>query len=132
MIREASKHDSNNSLETEDLEEKKNVEETEDSNFVRDDCSEKKSSNYFFWFQTSNSRRLSNAEGLKEESVTSREIEDMRKESLLAKTVRNIRNKFIDRNLIGKIFIRHMTGIFSSACMCEIGATDRKSYQSKS
>lgn len=119
------------SMETTELEERKSEEGDFSSCFDTDiHTSEKKPSNsYLSWFQRSNSKNLVNADDDKDNFATSREIDDLRKESLLAKTVRNIRNKFIDRHLHGKIFIQHRTGIFSSACTCDITVTDRKSVQ---
>ncbi len=56
------------------------------------------------------------------------EAEESKKESVIAKTIRTIRNKFVDRKLQGRILIYRMSGVVATAVTCDILSTDQHSY----
>lgn len=53
--------------------------------------------------------------------------EEMRKESMIARTVRGIRDKFVSRKLVGRIYIYRMSGVVSTAVTTKVGLHDKKS-----
>ena len=55
-------------------------------------------------------------------------IEEANKESMIAKTVRLIRSKYLERQLIGKIFIHRLSGIVSSSLTSEVTKDDITDY----
>ena len=55
------------------------------------------------------------------------EAEESKKESLIAKTIRAIRNKFIDRKLQGRIMIYRISGVVSTTVTCDILTGDKRS-----
>ena len=53
--------------------------------------------------------------------------EEMKKESMIARTVRGIRDKYVARKLIGRIYIYRMSGVISTAVTTKVGINDKKS-----
>lgn len=47
---------------------------------------------------------------------------------MIVRVVRNIRNKFISRKLIGKIYIYRLSGVISTAMTCDVKLGDRMSH----
>jgi hypothetical protein len=77
------------------------------------------SSSAFSWFSWSG-HGVATGQG----EAAAGDIEDAKKESMITTTVRNIRAKFLNRQLIGKIYIYRLSGVISTAVMSDITADD--------
>jgi hypothetical protein len=58
----------------------------------------------------------------------SHEEEEAEKESMICSTVRSIRMKYLERQLVGKIFIRRVFGLFSTAVSSDVTSEDIANY----
>lgn len=56
------------------------------------------------------------------------DIEDSKKESMITATVRNIRAKFLSRQLVGRIYIYRLSGVISTAVLSDVTAEDVAQY----
>lgn len=67
---------------------------------------------------------------VKEKSKAERD--EIRNESSIAKTIRGIRNKFVDRGLEGKIVVYRVFALITTAVTCEVSMDDEPSYSGES
>jgi hypothetical protein len=60
-----------------------------------------------------------------------REEDETAKESMICSTIRSIRAKYLERRLVGKIFIHRLCGVISTAVTSEVTAEDISNYYLK-
>lgn len=63
-----------------------------------------------------------------ENANTTAEIEDIRQEAMIVKTVRGIRLKYLERQLTGRIYIYRMSGVIATAITSDVSSDDIGNY----
>jgi hypothetical protein len=63
-----------------------------------------------------------------ENANTTAEIEDIKQEAMIVKTVRGIRNKYLERQLTGRIYIYRMSGVIATAITSDVSSDDIGNY----
>lgn len=62
---------------------------------------------------------------------TKQDIEDQKQEAMIVRTIRAIRTKYLERQLVGRIYIYRMSGVIATAVTSEITRDDIMDYLMK-
>ena len=84
-----------------------------------------------FLAETSSAQEAELMARMKEEerySISGQLQEEEEKEALICATVRAVRRKFLERELVGKVFISRMSGVISTSITSDITAEDVSAY----